>query len=224
MDSTSLMLKTKMLGALLREARKTAGKSIKETASLLGISPSTLTSYEMGRKSISLPELEQLAFHFDIPLESFLAGQPIKTRRSAGFNPEVIVSFRQKMIGALLRKHRMEHDLSMAALAKHVGIPASRISGYERGLRPVPVPELEALVDALGHDLREYIDTEGQGTVADWYRNQRSYESFQALPQDIRNFLINEESEGVIRLAMRLREVSVEKLRDLANLLQEITA
>jgi transcriptional regulator with XRE-family HTH domain len=223
MDSTSLMLKTKMLGALLREARKTAGKSLKETASLLGIGTSTMTSYEMGRKAISLPELEQLAFHFDVPLESFLAGQPVQTRKSAGFNPEVIISFRQKMIGAMLRKQRIEREISMRALGERVGIPASRISSYERGLRPVPIPELETLVDALGHEMSEYIDTEGQGTVADWYRNQRSYESFQALPQDIRNFLIHEESEGVIRLAMRLREVSVQKLRDLANLLREIT-
>jgi transcriptional regulator with XRE-family HTH domain len=217
------MLKTKMLGALLREGRKTAGKSIKETASLLGISTSTLSSYEMGRKAISLPELEQLAFHFDIPLESFLAGQPMRPRKSAGFNPTMIISFRQKMIGALLRKHRNETELSMRELSERVGISAARISGYERGQRPIPIPGLESLVAALGHEMSEYIDTEGQGPVADWYRNQRSYESFRALPQDLRNFLIHEESEGVIRLAMRLREVSVEKLRDLASLLKEIT-
>jgi transcriptional regulator with XRE-family HTH domain len=223
MDSTALMLKTKMLGALLREARKTAGKSLKQTAAMLGIGTSTLSSYELGKKGISLPELEQLAFHFDVPLNSFLSGQPARAQKSPGFKPEVIVSFRQKMIGALLRKHRQEAELSMAALGERLGISPSRISGFERGQQPIPVPLLEALAGELGHEMNEYIDTEGQGPVADWFRNQRSYESFRAMPQDIRNFLAIEESQGVIRLAMRLREVSVDKLRELSKLLREIT-
>lgn len=223
MERTALMLKTKMLGALLREARKTAGKSLKETAALLGIGTSTLTSYELGKKGISLPELEQLAFHFDVPLESFLSGQPARARKSPGFKPEVIISFRQKMIGALLRNHRKEAELSMAELGRRIGTSGGRISGFERGQRPIPVAELEAIAEELGHQMNEYIDTEGSGPVADWFRDQRAYESFHALPQDIRNFLSQEESRDVIRLAMRLREVSVEKLRDLARLLQEIT-
>lgn len=223
MERTALMLKTKMLGALLREARKTAGKSLKETAALLGIGTSTLTSYELGKKGISLPELEQLAFHFDVPLESFLSGRPARAQKSPGFKPEVIITFRQKMLGALLRKHRQEAELSMAELGRRTGISPGRISGFERGKRPIPVPELELLAEQLGHQMNEYIDTEGQGPVADWFRDQRAYESFRAMPQDIRNFLFHEESQGVIRLAMRLREVSVEKLRDLARLLREIT-
>lgn len=223
MDRTALMLKTKMLGALLREARKTAGKGIKETAALLGIGTSTVTSYELGKKGISLPELEQLAFHFDVPLDSFLAGQPARAQKSPGFKPEVIISFRQKMIGAVLRQHRQQAGLSMAELGRRIGTSPGRISAFERGRRPIPVAELEALAKALGHQMNEYIDTEGKGPVADWFRDQRAYESFRDLPQDIRNFLIDEENQGVIRLAMRLREVSVEKLRELARLLREIT-
>lgn len=223
MDSTALMLKTKMLGAMLREARKTAGKSIKDTASLLGIGTSTVSSYELGKKGISLPELEQLAFHFDVPLDGFLTGKPVRTHKSPGFKPEVVISFRQKMIGALLRKHREESGLSMSKLGEQVGMSASRISGFERGLRPIPVPVLEALAGQLGHQMSEYVDTEGQGPVADWFRNQRAYENFRAMPQDVRNFLTDEGNVGVIRLAMRLREVSVEKLRELSRLLKEIT-
>ncbi len=223
MDSTALMLKTKMLGALLREARKTAGKSLKETAALLGVGTSTVTSYELGKKGISLPELEQLAFHFDVPLESFLSGQPARSHKSPGFKPEVVISFRQKMIGALLRKHRQEAELSMAEVGRRIGTSGGRISKFERGKQPIPVPELEALAEELGHEMNEYLDTEGSGPVADWFRDQRAYENFGAMPQDLRNFLSREDSQDLIQLAIRLREVSVEKLHDLARLVQEIT-
>src|SRR3989304_3241653 len=106
MDQMSLVLKTKMLGALLRGVRKQAGKSLKQTAEIVGISRSTLASYELGKKGISLPELEQLAFHFDVPLGGLLARRPEEAQRKAVFDPKVVVSFRQKMIGALLRQHR----------------------------------------------------------------------------------------------------------------------
>ncbi|MFP3854559.1 MAG: helix-turn-helix domain-containing protein, partial [Anaerolineales bacterium] len=61
-ENQALSLRTKMLGALVREARMEAGKSIRDSAEMLGISPSTFSSYEHGRQGISLPELEILCF------------------------------------------------------------------------------------------------------------------------------------------------------------------
>lgn len=219
-----LKLKTKMVGAEIRAAREDSGKSIKSAADLVGVSSSTMSSYEHGRKGISLPELELLAYWLDIPVANLLDGLPSAADRTVHFDPKVVVSFRQKMIGAQLRKHRIASELTIGQLANKVGFPASRISGYERGIRPIPIPYLEVLVDALGRSMDEYIDTEGQGPIAGWYRDRRAYESFRSLPPDFRDFLAEPENSGFVRAAIRLREVSSEKLRDLAESLAAITS
>jgi transcriptional regulator with XRE-family HTH domain len=218
----SLVLKTKMLGALLRGIRKQAGKSLQQTSEILGISRSTLASYELGRKGISLPELEQLAFHFDVPLGGLLARRPTEAQPKAVFDPTVVVSFRQKMIGALLRRHRKDAELSLRELGERVGLPSSRVSAYERGLRPIPVPELEALAQAMGHSIEEYVDTQGRGPVADWHRSQIAYENFRTLPGDVREFLSRQDSPRLLRLAIRLEELSIDRLRHLGELISDI--
>ena len=223
MTDPTLQLKTKMLGALIREARKREGKSLKHTAELIGISSSTLSSYELGRKGISLPELEQLAFHFDIPVDGFLNGQLGAAQPDSELDPKVVVSSRQKMIGGLIREHREEADMSIRSLSEKTGFPASRVSAYERGQRPIPVPELESLAAALDHPITDYIDTEGQGPVADWYRDRRAHDAFLALPEDTRELLGQEDSDELISLATRLGEISIHKLRELAQLLTDIT-
>ena len=221
---TRLKLKTKMVGAEIRAARVDSGKSIKAAASLIGIGPSTMSSFEHGRKGISLPELELLAYWLDIPIENLLDGLPTAPDRTVHFDPKVVVSFRQKMIGAQLRKHRKAAEMSMTELAEMVGFPVSRISGYERGIRPIPIPFLEVLVDALGQSMDEFIDIEGQGPIAGWYRDRRAYETFRSLPPEFRDFLAEPQNSGFVRVAMRLRELSIEKLRSIAESLVTITS
>ncbi len=219
-----LQLKTKMVGAEIRAAREDSGKSIKAAADLIGVSSNTMSSYEHGRKGISLPELELLAFWLDISVQNLLDGLPSAPERTVHFDPKVVVSFRQKMIGALLRKHRIAAELTIGELAEKVGFPSSRISAYERGARPIPIPYLEVLVDALGRSMDEYIDTEGQGPIAGWYRDQRAYETFRSLPPDFRDFLAEPENSGFVRAAMKLREISPDKIQNLAQSLAVLSS
>ncbi|MFQ5942129.1 MAG: helix-turn-helix domain-containing protein [Anaerolineales bacterium] len=221
---TRLKLKTKMVGAEIRAAREDSGKSIKSAADLIGISSSTMSSYEHGRKGISLPELELLAYWLDIPVANLLDGLPSAPERTVHFDPKVVVSFRQKMIGALLRKHRIASEMTIGELAEKVGFPASRISAYERGTRQIPIPYLEVVVDALGKSMDEYIDTEGQGPIAGWYRERRAYETFRSLPPDFRDFLAAPENSGFVRAAMRLRDIPPDKLQSLSESLATLTS
>jgi len=218
-----LKLKTKMVGAEIRAAREVSGKSIKSAADLVGVSSATMSSYEHGRKGISLPELELLAYWLDIPVTNLLDGLPSAPERTVQFDPKVVVSFRQKMIGALLRKRRIAAEMTIGQLAEKVGFPASRISAYERGIRPIPVPSLELLVSSLERSMDEFIDTEGQGPIAGWYRERRAYETFRSLPPDFRDFLAEPENRGFVRAAMKLRDISLDKLRTLAESLAAIT-
>jgi transcriptional regulator with XRE-family HTH domain len=220
-DPNDVAVRSKTLGAVMRNARKARGKSQKETAALIGVSSGMLSSYERGLKMISLPELELLALTLEFPLKYFLDPDPDVTFQKTVVNPEMLLTLRRRIIGAQLRAHRMEIGLSIRKLAKQTGLPASRISAYERGLRKIPLNDLESLAQALGHYLEEYIADDGP--IAERETNLQVLELFSNLPPDLRDFLSKPINEPYLRLAKQLSELSVEKLRTVAEGLLEIT-
>ena len=220
-DQPTLTLRTKMLGAMLREARLKANMSLKGVATKIGSTSGAVSSYEHGRKGISLPELELFAYHLDIPLEYFITGSTIYTEQKTEFDPTTMVSLRQRMVGALLRKHRTEAEMSIRALADAVGLPSKRLSLYERGDRPIPLPELERLVKVLGQPLDDYLDREGP--VGEWASNTQAFANLLQLPSDLREFLSTPENQSYLRAAKHISELSVEKLRTLAESLLDLT-
>jgi transcriptional regulator with XRE-family HTH domain len=221
MQSANIMLRTKLLGALLREVRKDSGKSLKEAAKLFGSTSGKLSSFEHGRKGISLPELELFAYHVDTPMERFLTGKSSRPKPQADFDPEAIISLRQKMIGAQLRKDREEVGMTIKDLAAQIGFPVSRLRAYERGARPIPIPELENILGALGKPLEEYFDT--QGPVGKWINSNRGFKAFLSLPQETQDFLAEPGNDIYILLAQRLSEMSIEKIKMVGELFLELS-
>lgn len=219
-DQRALSLRTKMLGAMVREARVAAGMSIRDSAEFLGISPSTFSSYEHGRKGISLPELEALAFAFRVPLEGFWDWDAGDFDRQPSFDPHRGIALRQRIIGAQLRKHRHEVDLSIKDLAKSVGFPPSRISSYERGQRSIPLPELEVLAGALGHRMDDYIELEGP--VGDWIRDRQRFDQFRQLEPELQSFVTDPDSHGFLQLAASLSRLPEEELRTIRRTLDRL--
>lgn len=220
-DKQVRLLRAKMLGAIMREMRLEAGKSLKETANLIGTSSSTLSSYEHGRKAISLPELELLAYHLDVPLRFFTSRVPIEREEGPDFDPAIMVSLRQRMIGAMLRKRRIELDITMRDLAERIEMPTSRVSAYERGVRPVPLPDLESILAILDQSIDDYIDTEGP--VGEWNLNQVAFERFLDLPEELREFFMVPGNEPYLRMAERLSRFDLNDLRAALDSLEEIT-
>lgn len=219
-DQQALMLRGRILGAKLRLVRQAAGKSLKEAASFIGVSGATLASYEGSRKSPSLPELELLAYHLNVPLRRFWPKAPATPARSAA-DPGAVIPLRQRMIATSLRSQRAEAGLSIKELAGLAGVPAARLSAYEQGERPIPLPHLEALADALNRSVEDYVDH--QGPVGNWDAAQRALEVLMDLPPDLREFISKAESKPYLRLAKHLSELSSEKLRAVAEGLLDIT-
>ncbi|HET7011282.1 MAG TPA: helix-turn-helix transcriptional regulator [Anaerolineales bacterium] len=220
-ERQSVLLRTKMLGALIRQARMTAGKSLKETAALIGTTSGVLSSYEKGRRGISLPELELLAFYLGMPLRSLTSSSKAEARKKAEFNPAVMVSLRQHFIGAMLKTLRTEAGLSLRQLAKAVGLSSARLAAYEQGERPIPLAELEQLANVLNRGVKVFMDA--RGPIGEWESTQEEFEDFQRLPADIRDFMRNPNSEVYLRMALRLSELSTDKLRTLGEGLLELT-
>ncbi len=214
-------LRAKILGAMLREARMTAGRTLRETADSIGVTPGTLTAYEDGRKAISLPELELLAYFLNAPLRQFWSEAPGRRKLRLDANPPALIALRQRLIAAQLRLHREAAGLSVRQLAEQAGLTVARLRSYEEGDRPIPLPELEAVLVILGRSVEDYLDREGP--VADWDTLQQALDTLLSLPPDLREFMASPASAPYLRMAQRLSTMPIDQLRSVAELLLDIT-
>jgi transcriptional regulator with XRE-family HTH domain len=218
----AIQLRTKIIGLLLRDAREAAGKPMKELAEVIGLSAGTISAIERGTNSPSLPELELLAFHLDVPIAHFWSEQVVSLEPSptASIETESLLALRHRTIGAMLRQARNEKSLSQKDLGQRTGISASRIRRYENGETPVPLPELELLASNLGYRIEDFTDS--SGPVGDWITSQQAEERFAKLPKPLKEFILSAENEPYLELAQRLSALPIEKLRSLAEGLTEL--
>jgi transcriptional regulator with XRE-family HTH domain len=64
-------IRRKIVGALLRQARKQAGKLQKECSDLLGIPVRRISEYEYGKRDIPSSELEAMAHYLGVQMSYF---------------------------------------------------------------------------------------------------------------------------------------------------------
>jgi transcriptional regulator with XRE-family HTH domain len=222
--TAAYIVRSKMLGVLLRDARQAAGKTNRECAEVLGLPTGAYNAYELGQKSPSLPELELLAFFFDVPLKHFWGEQARSEQPRAGaaqLPSAAIAQLRDRIIGAQLRKARVAAKIKLKDLAEQVGLTSNRLSAYEFGEKPIPLPDLEAIAQRLNLNIEDLF--ESQGTVGEWDSTQRALERFKAMPADLREFVTQPANEHYLRLAHKLSELPADKLRGIAESLLDIT-
>lgn len=222
-QSEAWTIRQKIIGVLLRQARQEAGKSLKECGQVLRLSSSVISAIEHGKRGISLPEIELLAYYLEVPLEQLLDGETGSARTPIEELPGAeILELRHRIIGALLRQARQAMDFSRAEMATQVGLPQSRLAQYERGQKPIPVVELEALATVLAVPLTHFLD-EQVGSVGEQQRLERDWRQFGKLPSDVRAFVLEPANLSYLQLAMSLSAVPAHGLRDIAASLLEIT-
>jgi transcriptional regulator with XRE-family HTH domain len=216
-------IRAKKLAVLIRAARLATSRDIRESAQAIGVSNEKFEAFESGDDSPSLPELEALACFYNIPVEQFWSDQinlPVKTSE-APVDFEKVIALRQHIIGALLRKTRTEADRTTMEIADQAGISEEQLVAYELGEIPIPLPELEALSAALNQPLQEFRDS--RSPVAKWSVQQRALLQFTELEPELQDFVSKPVNRPYLLLAQRLSEMSVEKLRMVAEGLLEIT-
>jgi transcriptional regulator with XRE-family HTH domain len=217
-----LQLRKKMLGVQIKDARKAARKTTQETAVEIGMPTAQLTACESGRRPITLPELEALAYAYDIPIRHFLhAAQFLTENRKEKINLPRLVNIRQKMISTKLRQLRAEKNLRLGELSKKTGISIARIKSYESGARAVPILDLESLAIAMAVEVDYFL--EYFGPVGEWAQDRESEDKFHRLPAEIRRFAAQPQNEPYVRLAMRLSGLPVGRLREFAEAILDIT-
>jgi len=218
----AIKIRAKKLGVLLRDARMSAGKTLKQCGDVLGVSSKRIAAYEKGDNSPSLPELETLAFYLDAPLDNFWGDSSVSVEKKFDrANLDKMVMLRRRIIGAKLRLARQEADLTMKALADKVGISIGMLRAYERSERPIPLPELEFLLKELNITIEELRDQ--AGPVGQWVIQERNIEKFLELPPELQEFVSKPINQPYLELAQRLSGMSVDQLRSVAEGLSDIT-
>jgi transcriptional regulator with XRE-family HTH domain len=223
MNATLTTIRARKLGVLIRDARLASGKSLEATAQGSGIPAPSLENYELGESSPSLPELELLAMLLNVPLDHFW-GQKIISERSsplAGVNLEQLAGLRQRKIGILLRQARLNADLELEEVATRVGVSAGELEAFEFGEAPIPIPHLEAISAALNRPLEDFMDK--NGPVGAWLSNRHHTQDFTKLSPELQKFVCKPVNRPYLEIAQRLSELSVDKLRAVAEVLLEIT-
>jgi transcriptional regulator with XRE-family HTH domain len=144
------VIRRKLLGALLRHARSSAGRSQAELATALHVSKYRYAQYEQGQQDLALPELELLAQLCGVPLGYFFDDEATVEDSNLEVSHLTAPRIRRKVVGTLLRQARQNAGKSQKDCAAILDMPPRRLSEYERGERDIPSSELEALAPHLG--------------------------------------------------------------------------
>jgi transcriptional regulator with XRE-family HTH domain len=219
-----LLVKSRIVGTLLKDARNASARSEADSAAILGMSEAEYRAIEAGTQSPTLPQVEVLAYFFNVPVGHFWKGntlsverheEDIKTRV-----PEIMM-LRQRIIGVQLRRLRERSGLSVEQVAKESGMAAELIQEVEAGQRAASINELETLTITVRASLDDLMD--GHGPVGSWLQAQEDFEAFSDLPVEIRAFILRPINRSYLELALRLSEMEVDKLRGIAESILDIT-
>ncbi|MCB2179981.1 helix-turn-helix domain-containing protein [bacterium] len=219
----ALKLRAKKLGILIRDARLSSGKTMRECGKAIGISGSTISAYEMGNSSPSLPELEMLAYYLKVPVSRFWTDALLSSDHDSDeqINPAGIVLLRNQQIGEILRQAREQLELTYEEITEQTGITYGRMKRFESGDSSIPVPELELLSNLLQRPLANFLEQESM--IGKWLAAQDGIQEYLNLPTEIQTFVTNPTNLPYLELARRLSGLSATQLRSIAESLLEIT-
>lgn len=212
--------RAKILGDLIRDARLRAGRSIADCARILGISEETYAQAETGEYTPALPDLEVLAMYLNVPMAHFWGNESIGIPEETDY--ESFANIRQRIIGALLRRARIQSKRSIEDVAGYLGGSVEQIQDYESGKTAVPLFDLEKLGKYYGVSM-DYFSDEARGPLAEHEAWQKTQKRLDDMPPEIKQFVLEPINLSYVQIAMRLSELDVKRLRNIAEGLLDIT-
>jgi transcriptional regulator with XRE-family HTH domain len=218
-----MQIRMKKLAIMISDARRVSRRTADECAVVLGISTEDYFLVEQGKIAPSLPQLEILAYFLDVPVEHFW-GNKILVENEVFQNEatnQALRRLRDRYLGTRLRQLRIEASLPPEALAEKTSLSVESIEQFETGKVSIPVPELESLLRGLNARIEDVFDQ--SGPIGEWRSRQYNVRTFLELSQRHQQFIVRPVNIPYIELAIRLSDLSVEKLRSIAEGLLEIT-
>jgi transcriptional regulator with XRE-family HTH domain len=218
-----VQIRSKKLGILLMDARLSKKFSVEDISKQTGIAENRLILFENGSISPSLPELEILAYTYNLPMNHFWGRKILQSDANNEFNEkfQTLLKIRNKIIGTNIKSKRQESEISSEKLAEKCEIDKDQLSKFESGEEEIPVPILEIIAKCLNCQIEDFFDN--QGIIGAWRKENAEISSLKELPQEFREFITKPINAPYLDLAMKLSELDVQKLRMVAEGLLEIT-
>jgi transcriptional regulator with XRE-family HTH domain len=218
-----VQIRSKKLGILLMDARLSKKISVEDISKQTGIAENRLLLFENGSISPSLPELEILAYTYNLPMNHFWGRKILQSDANNEFNEkfQTLLKIRNKIIGTNIKSKRQESEISSEKLAEKCEIDKDQLSKFESGEEEIPVPILEIIAKCLNCQIEDFFDN--QGIIGAWRKENAEISSLKELPQEFREFITKPINAPYLDLAMKLSELDVQKLRMVAEGLLEIT-
>jgi transcriptional regulator with XRE-family HTH domain len=147
----------------IRNIRKAKKRSIHDCATLLDISKEHYLRFENGSAPLSLPDIELLAWFFDVPLRVFIDDSPIEDYKLS--IPELSLrpkynQLRHKMIQAQFNVLKQKTGITLGELHEKTGIPQEALADFANGSAPIPISNLVLIANGLGESL-DYFFSNG---------------------------------------------------------------
>ena len=136
------------LNLKIKGIRKSMQMSLHDCAKVLGTSTNRYLAFEQGEESLSLPELEILAFYFGIPVMECLEDQINSSLRFSLLKDEkrtAYIHLREKWIRSRLIMEMEENESDLADLSEELNIPQEKLNGYRNGELPIPLNHLQVI-------------------------------------------------------------------------------
>ena len=211
--------RAKMLGDLIRDAREFAGHTVAECAEKIGISPAQFEQAEKGEYDISLPELEALAIFLEVPMGHFWGSETLRAEPEPDFNQ--MIALRHRVVGVILRQLRLQSQKTHQELADALEVDLATIQAYESGKTAVPYLHLEQLCRVMGAGVEQFM--EAHGPLGRHEAAYRLHKQFNQMSPEMQAFLINPVNIRYLETAKKLSEMDVDKLRQVAENILDIT-
>jgi len=212
--------RAQILGNLVQDARLYAGKDCSDCAKALGITEDTFKQAEAGEYPLSLPDLEILALFFKVPMGYFWGTNPLPEKQEINYTG--MLDLRQRVIGAMVRQLRLQARDSIANVAALLSVDEATVQAYESGSQAIPYLELEQLSRHFNVSINHFVDDQ-HGPLRRHEAEQRLQKIFGELDVDMQMFLAKPTNVSYLETAKTLSEMDVQRLRQVAESLLEIT-
>ena len=214
-------IRAKILGVLVRDARIHAGRSIEESSKVLGISTESFEKIEAGTEIPDMPFLEALSLYLNVPFERFWGDQTLGGFPVGDFDQ--LMEQRRKSLAEQVKSFRESAGKSIGELAKAAELEEAELTGIEDGSIPVTVFEAEKIASALSISMWEMQDKGEESPLFKHEELQKLMKQIRSMPEEMRAFIVQPVNQPYLSMAMKLSKMEVNRMRDFAADILEIT-
>lgn len=214
-------IRAKILGVLVRDARIHAGRSIEESSRVLGVSTELFEKIENGLELPDMPFLEALSMYLNVSFERFWGDQTLGGFPVGDF--EELMTQRRASLATQVKTLRESAEKSVAEVAKSAAFEEAHLAGLEDGSIPITVFEAEKIANALSLSMWELQDKDKEGALHNHEELQKLMKQIRNMPEDMRAFIVQPVNQPYLQMAMKLSKMEVNRMRDFAADILEIT-